>query len=132
MRYRHFAKIAAVLTIGTGPCYSYEAPRADPGLYMIPDPLSKREFLVGGWGPGDTAKNFLRKYTPIFQDYLTEHVGPLYNPPISFKLIPTDWGSDETTTSHVLIEQGKLDFTCKDFIFDISATVQLTSFLLLL
>jgi hypothetical protein len=89
---------------------------------MIPEPSGKREYSVGGWSPGDTANNFLRKYKPIFQEYLTEQIGPLYDPPIFFNLIATDWSSDETTTSHVMIEEGKLDFTCE---FDIRATVRL-------
>ena len=93
------------------------APRADPGLYMIPDP-GDTKFLIGGWGPGDTPNNFLRRYKPIFQDYLTAKIGHLYDPPISFDIIATDWGSDETTTSHVLIEKGELDFTCKPKIAD--------------
>ena len=82
---------------------------------MIPD-AGENKFLVGGWGPGDTQSNFLRRYKPIFQDYLTEKIRHLYDPPISFEIIATDWGSDENTTSHVLIERGILDFTCEPFL----------------
>ena len=87
----------------------------DAGLYMIPYPPRKTQYLIGGWDPGDTVQDFMKRYQPIFQDYLTEQIGPLYNPPISFKLIPTDWPQlgNQTTTASVMIEQGQLDFTCK-------------------
>ena len=105
--------VVAILTIINCPRPCCCAPTADPGLYLVPAP-DRTEFLVGGWGPGDTPKNFLRRYKPIFQDYLTQQIGSLYQPPISFKLIATDWGADESTTSHVMVENGELDFVCKD------------------
>jgi hypothetical protein len=108
--------VVAILNILPQRCYCAKAPTADPGLYLVPAP-DRTEFLVGGWGPGDTPKNFLRRYKPIFQDYLTQQIGGLYKPPISFKLVATDWGSDESTTSHLMVEQGQLDFVCKDHQF---------------
>lgn len=98
-------------------CECYEAAKADPGIYMYPEPLLKSEYLIGGWNPGDTVADFMQRYEPIFQEYLTKEVGSMHNPPISFKLIPTDWAElgNESTTSHVMIEEGRLDFTCKCF-----------------
>ncbi len=91
----------------------FVAERADAGLYMVPMPSEITKFRIGGWGPGEKEANFLERYKPIFQDYLTEVVGPLYSPPISFEFITTDWSSDETKTSHIMIEEGTIDFTCE-------------------
>ncbi len=101
------------ILIFRGLCNCYEAELADAGIYMVPEPPGKTKFRIGGWGPGETEAKFLNRYKPIFQDYLTEVVGSLYNPPISFEFITTDWGSQETGTSHVMIEEGTIDFTCQ-------------------
>jgi hypothetical protein len=108
-----FLKAAYSLLLLRGFCYCYEAERADAGLYMIPEPPGKTVFRIGGWGPGEKESQFMERYKPIFQDYLTEVVGTQYSPPITFEFITTDWGSDETKTSHVLIEEGTIDFTCE-------------------
>jgi len=81
---------------------------------MIPQPSGTSKFRIGGWGPGEKEATFLERYKPIFQDYLTDVVGSLYSPPISFEFITTDWSSDETKTSHVMIEEGTIDFTFTD------------------
>ena len=74
---------------------------------FIPD---KQLYVVGGWSPG-TAESFLVKWRPVLETYLTQEVGQLYNPPISFKLIPVDF--DENSLSQYMIESGKVDFICK-------------------
>jgi hypothetical protein len=107
--------LVAILCFQAYECY--KAAKSDAGLYMIPKPHEKTEYLIGGWSPGDTIALFMKRFKPIFQDYLTKEIGPLYQPPIQFKLIPTDWTElgNETTTSHMLIEEGQLDFACKIF-----------------
>ena len=109
--------LVSIISLVRDDVEAYEKSKSDPGLYMKPNPKSKTLYLIGGWSPGDTVSNFMRRYRPIFEDYLSQNVGYLYDPPIFFKLIPTDWAElgNETTTSHVMIEQGLLDFTCKYF-----------------
>ena len=52
----------------------------DPGLYIRPEPPGKTKYYIGGWDAGDTIKDFMGKFKPILQDYLTAVVGPLHNP----------------------------------------------------
>jgi hypothetical protein len=70
----------------------------------------KREYVIGGWIPGN-GDTFLKKWRPLLEIYLTEVVGPLYNPPIAFKLVALDY--TEETTYQKLIDRGLVDFVCK-------------------
>jgi hypothetical protein len=70
----------------------------------------KRVYTIGGWNQRGTAERFLQEWTPILVNYLSSTVGPLYDPPISFRLIPIDW--EDKYTAEVLIPQGNLDFVC--------------------
>lgn len=70
----------------------------------------KQQFVIGGWIPG-SSDLFMKKWTPVLQNYLTESIGSLYTPPISFKLIPVDYSSD--SSSQYLIKSGQVDFICK-------------------
>ena len=86
-----------------------------PGDYMGPYASDKTHYIIGGWDPNQSMKDFLDSFQPIFQDYLTETVGPLFDPPISFELVPTDWpqlGDDDSITSETMMESGELDFVC--------------------
>ena len=74
--------------------------------------LPKREYGIGGWIPGN-AELLFKKWKPVFETYLAESVGRLYDPPISFKLIPADFTAD--ATSEKLIRSGTVDFVCKYF-----------------
>jgi hypothetical protein len=74
---------------------------------------SKQTYTIGGWNQRGDSEKFLREWTPLLSDYLSAAVGSLYNPPISFQLIPIDW--DENETAEVLISQDKLDFICELF-----------------
>ena len=71
---------------------------------------AKVEYLIGGWLPG-TPENMLLSVRPLFEDYLNENVGKMYNPKISFKLIPVDFSPE--TDSDPMMNQGNLDFICE-------------------
>ena len=70
----------------------------------------KQRFYIGGW-ISSPAETMLHKWRPIFEDYLTQEIGPLYNPPIDFKLIPLDY--DKSNSRGELIKKGQLDFACE-------------------
>ena len=72
--------------------------------------VGKTEYVVGAWRPG-TQKSMLAELRPLFEDYLTAEVGPLYDPPIRFSLVPVDYGS--STDSDDQISAGIIDFMCK-------------------
>jgi hypothetical protein len=72
---------------------------------------SKRVYTIGGWNERGGSEQFMREWKPLLADYLTATVGPQYDPPISFQLIPIDW--TKNTTAEILIEEGRLDFICK-------------------
>ena len=74
--------------------------------------------MIGGWIPGN-ADTFLKKWRPLLETYLTDVVGPLYNPPIAFKLLAIDY--TEETSYQKMIEHGGLDFVCKSFGFYVPA-----------
>uniref|UniRef100_A0A7S0QGB5 Uncharacterized protein n=1 Tax=Cryptomonas curvata TaxID=233186 RepID=A0A7S0QGB5_9CRYP len=67
----------------------------------------KTEYVIGGWIPGDS-KLFLKKWRPVLETYLTDSVGPLYDPPISFKLVDVDYSEDSTSQNR--IKAGQVDF----------------------
>ena len=69
----------------------------------------KQTIMIGGYSAG-TSQQFLQKWAPLFQTYLTEEVGSLYAPAITFTLIPVDFTPD--TTSQKLVSAGLLDFVC--------------------
>ena len=71
----------------------------------------KQQYVIGGYIPG-TPDLFLKKWTPILQNYLTRTIGPLYDPPISFKLIPIDYTKD-TQGSELVRSGAELDFVCE-------------------
>lgn len=82
----------------------------------------KQVYTIGGWNQRGTAEKFLREWSPFFVAYLTSKVGPLYDPPISFDLIPIDW--EENTAAEELIPKGALDFICKfSFIADVNLEI---------
>ena len=59
----------------------------------------------------------MREWKPLLADYLTSSVGPLYDPPISFRLVPMEWDANSTAESYTA--QGLLDFacmSCSDFV----------------
>ena len=70
---------------------------------------NKQQYIVGGWIPGNAA-NFLNKWRPLLEEYLTESVGALYEPSINFTLVAVDY-TPETTMAN-LISNGVLDFVC--------------------
>ncbi len=70
----------------------------------------KSRYTIGGWIPGTNA-TFLKAWTPIFADYLTQEVGSQYSPPVKFEVIPVDY--DAENSSPALARAGKLDFICK-------------------
>ena len=76
---------------------------------------AKQVFTIGGWNQRGDANTFLSEWKPLLADYLTETVGPLYSPPVSFQLISMDW--DENNTAEILIGQGLLDFVCTYHLF---------------
>lgn len=49
----------------------------------------KSVYYIYGMPAGDS-NGWLRQYKPTFEKYLDSVVGPLFSPPIQFKLIPTD------------------------------------------
>ena len=72
--------------------------------------LIKTEYVIGGWGAGEWEFTFTN-LKPIFETYLTETVGPLYDPPISFKLVPVD--QTKESSARQMIKEWKLDFLCE-------------------
>ncbi len=70
----------------------------------------KTEYVIGAWGPGEWDTNY-RKWEPIFETYLTENVGRLFDPPISFKLVAVDQSNE--TSNQEMIRAGKIDFLCE-------------------
>jgi hypothetical protein len=72
--------------------------------------LIKTEYVIGGWSAGDWEMTF-NIWKPIFEIYLTKTVGPLYDPPISFKLVPVD--QTKESSARQMIKEGKIDFLCE-------------------
>ena len=70
----------------------------------------KTEYVIGAWGPGKWDTNY-REWKPIFETYLTESVGRLFDPPISFKLVAVD--QSEETANQKMIRAGEIDFLCE-------------------
>ncbi len=70
----------------------------------------KREYVIGGWIWGN-AGTFLKKWRPLFETYLTEVVGPLYNPLIAFNLVALDYTKESMYRK--MIDRGLVDFVCK-------------------
>ncbi len=70
----------------------------------------KSEYVIGGWYAGDW-KILYTKWKPIFETYLTETVGRLYDPSISFKLVAVD--QNEETSTETMVKAGKIDFLCE-------------------
>ena len=68
-------------------------------LCVAASPL-KRQYIIGGWIPGD-ANLLMKRWTPVLQTYLTQTIGPMYDPPISFKLIPVDYTKNTLATDSV-------------------------------
>ena len=105
-------------------CFSHPVLRAEnkniSGMYMRPHPADKVKYIIGGWDPNDNVRAFVINYRSVLQEYLTSEVGHLFNPPISFELVPTDWpelGSDDSIAAETMMDQGALDFVCKKSIF---------------
>ena len=70
----------------------------------------KNKYVIGGYLPGTPAQ-LLHQWSPVLSNYLTETVGPLYDPPIQFELIAVDY--DPSIASSTLIASGELDFMCR-------------------
>ncbi len=70
----------------------------------------KSVYVIGGWGPADWDILYT-KWQPIFEKHLTETVGRLYDPPISFKLVAVDL--TEESGAQEMIKTGKIDFLCE-------------------
>jgi hypothetical protein len=70
----------------------------------------KTEYVIGAWGPGDWDVHS-RQWKLIFETYLTESVGHLYDPPILFKLVAVDQSKESSTQE--MIRAGKIDFLCE-------------------
>ena len=81
-----------------------------PIAWAAPPPL-KREYIIGGWAPGDIPL-LMRRWAPVFQTHLTRSIGPLYDPPIAFKLIPVDY-SKQTLAMDLIRDGQALDFVCR-------------------
>ncbi|GAB5364379.1 hypothetical protein AAMO2058_000965100 [Amorphochlora amoebiformis] len=95
-----------------------------------PYTASKEVWKIGGLairGPTD----FHARFSPTFSTYLTETVGPQFNPPIRFESIALDFSSTFTQ-----VEQASVDFiytnpsafSCLESEFDVSAIVTLRNF----
>ena len=69
-------------------------------------------FTIGGWMAADES-TFLQLWRPIFEQYLTTAVGTLYDPPVSFSLVPADFKEQQSFLK--MIAEGLLDFVCKFF-----------------
>ena len=69
-------------------------------------------YTIGGWAVGDES-NFLKKWRPIFEQYLTTAVGEMYDPPVAsaFSLVAADFQEKQSFTN--MISDGLLDFICK-------------------
>ena len=71
---------------------------------------TKQNYNIGGFSAG-TPETLIQKFGPLFETYLSQQVGALYDPPISFSLIPVDF--DANSTSQHFLNAGLLDFVCK-------------------
>mmetsp|Transcript_14254 Transcript_14254/g.38910 ORF Transcript_14254/g.38910 Transcript_14254/m.38910 type:complete len:394 (-) Transcript_14254:20-1201(-) len=88
----------------------------------------KEVYTIGGWN-GGTIDLFKTQYKKVFESYLSQEVGTLYDPPIKFQLTPVDFEINATATS--LIKQNMLDFvfhspggvTCLEAMFDFQPIV---------
>ena len=70
----------------------------------------KAEYIIGGWNVG-TPGDFEELYSPLLGLYLTEAVGSLYTPPLTFKVNPVDYSPESAAKK--LIDSGLVDFICK-------------------
>ena len=70
---------------------------------------SKHQYVIGGWIPG-TPDLLIHKWKPILENYISDSVGRLYNPPIDFALIPVDYEAAQSASD--LIMSNQLDFIC--------------------
>jgi hypothetical protein len=69
-----------------------------------------RKYTIGGW-TSDPESSFLSKWEPIFGTYLSNAVGSLYDPPITFELIAADYSPEASFDA--LIAAGAIDFVCE-------------------
>jgi hypothetical protein len=92
------------------------------GFTMWIHAVETRTYSIGGFYPVST-KQFVQNWSPIFEGYLNEVVGPQFQPPINFSLIPVDFAP--AVTSQALLNAGKLDFIC-NFIFHELGTICLS------
>ncbi len=67
-------------------------------------------FSIGGFY-SVSPQQFVRNWSPIFEGYLNEVVGPQFSPPINFSLVPVDFVA--SVQSADLLASGKLDFICE-------------------
>ena len=70
----------------------------------------KTQYSIGVFSSG-TPQSVVARFAPVFETYLTEQIGALYDPPILFSVLPVDF--DENTSSARLIDAGLIDFLCK-------------------
>ena len=82
-----------------------------PSLNFQSAPLQSTLIVIGGRSNADNASNFISKWAPLFEDYLTNSIGPQIQPPVAFKLIPIGY-SPETGALEMFLA-GKVDLVCK-------------------
>jgi hypothetical protein len=69
----------------------------------------KLEYIVGG-SSAEVSDLFSQKWRPILEKYLTDSVGPQYEPNIRFKLLLVDYDPNERAQQ--MAQDGILDFVC--------------------
>jgi hypothetical protein len=74
--------------------------------------VGKSRYTIGGWIPGTNA-TFLKAWTPIFVDYLSQEIESKYSMQIRFDVISVDYDVDNSSPN--LARAGKLDFICKSW-----------------
>ena len=74
------------------------------------DVTNKTDYFIGGFNTF-TQDDFMSYFTPLFETYLNENVGILYNPKISFHLVPFDF--TESNRAKDIVNAGLVDFVCE-------------------
>ena len=72
----------------------------------------KTQYTIGG-STADAPDVFLKKFQPLFEDYLNSAVGSKYSPNISFKLVTVDY--TPSTRAQEMVSTGNIDFVCMIF-----------------
>jgi hypothetical protein len=72
--------------------------------------LDKTDYIVGGFSTL-SQDTFMAYFKPLFETYLNENVGVLYNPRINFHLVPFDFSANNRAKD--MVNAGLVDFICK-------------------